>query len=125
MDSILTEEYILSLRDPFQEPEAATKSTVQKKADLESYPVRAMVLNGVISGLKNSKAMITLPNSKTMFIKVGDKIGLRDGRVVAINGDGVRVIEYDKDRKGKTVTEYVNITIANNSNEEDSNRRSQ
>jgi Tfp pilus assembly protein PilP len=96
-----------------------------KRSDQESYSVNTMVLNGVIAGLKKSKAMITLPNRKTVFVKVGDKVGTRDGHVVEIDSDGVRVLEYDKDEDGKLIPEYVRIAISNDKDKENALGREQ
>ncbi len=113
VEMILTEDMLVTLRNPFRPTEMVQKVLSIKRSDQESYSVNAMVLNGVIAGLKKSKAMITLPNRKTVFVKVGDKVGTRDGHVVQIDSDGVRVLEYDKDEDGKLVPEYVQIAISN------------
>ena len=126
IESMLTEEEIKSLRDPFRASESAQKMVeASKKPELESFSVSEMALNGLIAGVKSPKAMITLPNSKTFFIKVGDKLGVRDGRVVSISGDTVKVVEYEKDEKGKLVPEYVNLTIAGKSANEDTDKEQQ
>jgi Tfp pilus assembly protein PilP len=121
--ALLNEEVIVGLRNPFRPSDSVQKVMKIQKSDLESFPVSNMVLNGVIAGLKKSKAMITLPNSKTVFVKVGDKIGTRDGRIVEINSDGVRVVEYDRDEDGKLVQEYYQISIANNKPDGNESRR--
>jgi Tfp pilus assembly protein PilP len=113
VEMILTEDMLVTLRNPFRPTEMVQKVLSIKRSDQESYSVNTMVLNGVIAGLKKSKAMITLPNRKTVFVKVGDKVGTRDGHVVQIDSDGVRVLEYDKDEDGKLVPEYVQIAISN------------
>lgn len=125
VEMILNEEMLITLRNPFRPSETVQKVLSIKRSDQESYSVNTMVLNGVIAGLKKSKAMITLPNRKTVFVKVGDKVGTRDGHVVEIDSDGVRVLEYDKDEDGKLIPEYVRIAISNDKDKENALGREQ
>jgi len=111
MESILTEDAIRALRDPFRAPSFVVAKEVAK-SDLESFSLKEFKLNGVITTAKKAKALVTLPNSKTYFVAVGDRVGLRDGHVTAISGDSVKVVEYDHDDTGKPVPEMFKLSIS-------------
>jgi Tfp pilus assembly protein PilP len=112
IESILTEEAIHALRDPFHAPNVVLFAKETPRSDLELYALKEFKLNGVITGARKAKAMITLPNSKTFFISVGDKVGVREGHVVSISGDSIRVVEYDHDESGKAVPEIFKLSIS-------------
>lgn len=112
VESILTEETIRALRDPFHAPNISLQAKEAEKSDLELYALKDFRLNGVITGIKKPKALISLPNSKTFFISVGDKIGVREGKVILISDDYMKVVEYDHDESGKKVPEYFKILIS-------------
>lgn len=112
VESILTEDAIRALRDPFHMPNVAAAEKETVKSDLELFALKDFKLNGVITGTKKPRALITLPNSKTFFVMVGDKIGVREGRVVSISGDSIKVVEYDHDENGKKVPEMFKLLIS-------------
>ena len=111
MDSILNEDMIKSLRDPFQMPMILLTKKEKPKTDLETFQIKDFKLNGVITGPKKTKAMVTAPNGKTYFISVGDHIGTRDGHVSAIQADAIKVVEYDVDDKGRRTPEVFEVRI--------------
>jgi hypothetical protein len=111
IDSILSEEMIKSLRDPFQMPMILLTKKDKPKTDLETFQIKDFKLNGVITGPKKTKAMVTAPNGKTYFISVGDHIGIRDGHVSAIQSDAIKVVEYDVDDKGRRTPEVFEVRI--------------
>lgn len=111
IEAILTEDSIRALRDPFHAPNVVLQ-TKEVKSDLELFALKDFKLNGVISGSKKSKAMISLPNAKTFFISVGDRVGLREGHVVSISGDSIKVVEYEHDENGKRVPEMFQLLIS-------------
>lgn len=111
VDSLLTEEMIHTLRDPFQPP-VAVAILDHPKAELETFQLKDLRLNGVITGPKKTRAMITAPNGKAYFVANGEAIGLRDGHVASINPDAVRVIEYDRDAKGRKVPETFEMRLS-------------
>jgi len=114
VESILNEEMIRGLRDPFQPPAAVR---IKKKAiltELEMFQLKDFKLNGVITGPKKVRAMITTPSpsNKTFFVKVGDKIGSRDGRITHILGDAIRVQESIMNEKGTPVPDVYEIRMS-------------
>jgi len=111
MESILTEDMIRSLRDPFQVPMIFLSQKEKPRTDLEMFQLSDFRLNGVITGPKKTKAMVTGPNGKTYFISVGDRIGIRSGHVTSIRPDAIKVVEYDVDEKGRRTPELFEIRI--------------
>ena len=111
VESILTEDAIRALRDPFRAPSFVVEKTTPK-SDLESFALKDIKLNGVITTMNKAKALVTLPNSKTYFVAVGDHVGVRDGHVTAISGDSIKVVEYDHDDRGKPVPEMFKLSIS-------------
>ena len=69
MESILTEDAIHALRDPFHVPNVAALTKEAVKSDLVLFALKDFRLNGVITGNKKARALVTLPNSKTFFIR--------------------------------------------------------
>ena len=57
------------------------------------------------------RALISAPNGKTYFVMVGDRIGLREGKVSAIGAEYLKVVEYDTDDKGKKIPEVFEIQL--------------
>ncbi len=112
VESILTEDAIKALRDPFHIPNVAAQVKEAVKSDLELFNLKDVKLNGVITGNKKAKAMVTLPNSKSFFLSVGDRLGVREGRVISISGDSIKVVEYDHDENGKKVPEVFQMLIS-------------
>lgn len=87
-------------RNPFQPIEVSINPEVQ-------YEISQMGVSGVL--LQNVKrAALRLPSCATVFISIGDKIGIHDGRAVDISLDGVLVRETFLDIKGR-IQEYERL----------------
>jgi hypothetical protein len=112
VDALLNEEMIHNLRDPFQMPAIILTKKEKPKTDLEIFQIKDFKLNGVITGPKKTRAMVTAPNGKTYFIALNDRIGIRDGRVTAIKSDAIRVVEYEVDDRGRRTPEIFEIRIS-------------
>jgi Tfp pilus assembly protein PilP len=111
MDTLLTEEVIRGLRDPFAPPATVTKKEAPK-SELELIDLKDFRLNGVITGPRKVRAMVsTSGGSKTFFLAVGDKLGLRSGRVTAIKSDLIKVVEYETDDRGRRIPEVFELRI--------------
>ena len=111
MDAIMSEDLIRSLKDPFQAPPISNALAAFTPSDLELYRTGDFRLNGVITGPKKVRAMLSAPNNKTYFIKVGDPIGVRNGKVSQITAESVKITEYVMDERGKRVPEVVELKI--------------
>jgi Tfp pilus assembly protein PilP len=111
MEAILNEDLIRSLRDPFEEPVMVKEVKTQAQSDLELYQLRDLKLNGVVTGPKRPRAMITSPKGQSFFVKVGDSVGAREGRVTQITADSVRVMEFYVDDKGKRLPDIYEMRM--------------
>jgi hypothetical protein len=110
LETVLNEELIQGLRDPFSLPSVENGDAKIKRPELTLFPVNELKLNGVITGPKKLRAMISAPNGKTFFVKIGDMIGLRNGRVTQIRSDAITVLESEE-IKGKRVSGAVELRI--------------
>ncbi|NVN89872.1 MAG: pilus assembly protein PilP [Desulfuromonadales bacterium] len=78
---------------------------------IHSFDISQFKLIGVISGGKESQAMVTDPNGKGYVLKVGMTIGKNDGRIVSIANNGVEVLEQFKDDNGRVRKEHIKISM--------------
>lgn len=111
VDALLNEDLIRSIRDPFQLPAILLTKKDTPKTDLEIFPLKDFKLNGVITGPKKTRAMITAPGNKVFFVKVGDRIGVREGHVSQILTDSVKVLEFYIDEHGKNIPDVYELKI--------------
>ena len=112
VETLLNEDLIRSLRDPFQLPSILLSRKETPKTDLEVYPLKDFKLNGVITGPKKTRAMVTTPNNKVFFVRVGDKIGVRDGTVTQILPDSIKIEEHYVDEHGKRMPDIFELTMS-------------
>jgi type IV pilus assembly protein PilP len=78
---------------------------------IHSFDVSQFKLIGVITGGKESQAMVTDPNGKGYVLKVGMAIGKNDGRIMSIANNGVSVLEQFKDDNGRLRKEHILISM--------------
>ncbi len=82
------------------------------KTPLECCEVGVFRLVAVVTGVKKPRAVVRAPDGKRYIIRKGDRIGIKDGRVVAITMDSVMVKEKIRDAEGNVVaTETVKLTL--------------
>ena len=112
MDSILSEDLIRALRDPFQLPLSAIMKKETPKSELETLALKDFKLQGIISGPRKVRAMLSGAGGKTYFVKVGDRIGVRGGKITQITADAVRVTEFYQDEKGRNVPDIYELRLA-------------
>ncbi len=111
MESLLNEDMIHILRDPFQMPSILATKKAAPRSDLELFELKDFKLNGVVTGPKKTRAMVSAPNGKTYFVATGDLMGLHEGKVTAIQSDAIKVVEYQIDEKGKKIPEVFEVRI--------------
>jgi len=108
-------------KDPFKPDIAMKTTTAPSQADINkalqgglpihSFDVSQFKLIGVVTGAKENKAMVVDPNGKGYVLKIGMTIGKNDGRVTAVNMNGVDVVEQFKDDNGRVRKENIRITL--------------
>jgi hypothetical protein len=111
MDAVLSEDLIRALRDPFQLPSSAVVKKELPKSDLENLALKDFKVQGIISGPRKVRAMLSGAGGKTYFVKVGDRIGVRGGKITQITGDAIRVTEYFQDEKGRDVPDVYELRV--------------
>jgi len=87
------------------------KKTLQSGLPIHSFDVSQFRLIGVVTGAKENQAMVVDPNGKGYVLKTGMTIGKNDGRVTAVNINGVEVVEQFKDDSGRVRKENIRITL--------------
>lgn len=106
-------------KDPFKPyvvvkpPPSAAVESARKASQLpiHSYDVSQFKLIGVVTGAKESQAMVTDPAGKGYVLKQGMTIGKNGGRVSAITTKGVEVIEQFRDDNGRVRKEVIRLTL--------------
>jgi len=78
---------------------------------IQRYDVDRFRVTGIITGLKESRAMIVDPEGKGYVAKVGMKIGPNDGRIVRITPQTVEVEESFRDDFGRLKKRTVRLAL--------------
>jgi len=108
-------------KDPFK-PFVAVKAAPSASRDdlrkaarnalpIHSFDVNQFKLIGIITGTRESQAMVTDPGGKGYVLKVGMLIGKNDGKITAITTRGVEVIEQFRDDNGRVRKEHIILTL--------------
>lgn len=110
-----------SKRDPFKPyavfkkpallPQKGLKRMDRSFLPIHSFDVSQFRMIGVVTGGKDSQAMVVDPSGKGYVLKVGMTIGKNDGRVVSISSGGVDVLEQFRDDNGKLRKEHIKISM--------------
>lgn len=117
-----------SRKDPFKpliappEPAAAkAPSPVKRKAvdalPIQSYEASRFVVTGIITGLKENKALLVDPAGKGYVVKTGMLIGDNGGHVTKITPSYLEVSEQYIDGKKHTKIRKIVLPLAKKSKE--------
>ena len=87
------------------------KKNLRDSLPIHSFDVSQFKLIGIITGGRENKAMVTDPGGKGYVLKVGMLIGKNDGKIVAINSNGVEIVEQFKDDNGRVRKENIKLTL--------------
>lgn len=92
-------------RDPFIPLIVPTKPVekkgIIKSGTLEGYDISEFVLSAIARKGKEYFALVVSPDNKSFTIYKGTVIGLNRGKVKAISGDKVVLVEHSRDFKGE------------------------
>jgi type IV pilus assembly protein PilP len=102
--------FVVVQATPSKSPEALNKA-LRNALPIHSYDVNQFKLIGVITGSRESQAMVTDPGGKGYVLKVGMSIGKNDGKVTSISTRGVEVLEQFKDDNGRVRKEHISLTL--------------
>lgn len=107
-------------RDPFKPLIAMTSEPSKEQArriddrnllPIQRYEVERFRVTGIITGLKENRAMIMDPDGKGYVARVGMKIGPNDGRIVRITPQGIEVDENFRDDFGRMKKRTVKLAL--------------
>jgi Tfp pilus assembly protein PilP len=86
-------------RDPFQVPFEFPSPVVAASA-LERFELSEMRLEGVISGIADARATVTVPGGESFLVRAGTPMGKWGGRVARVTSSEVVVREEFTDPTG-------------------------
>ncbi len=108
-------------KDPFKpfitvkvapaENAAAGGKALRNALPLHSFDVNQFKLIGIITGGKDSQAMVTDPGGKGYVLKTGMTIGKNGGKVSSITSRSVDVVEQFRDDNGRVRSQTIKLTL--------------
>ncbi len=88
-----------------------TKAIKRSDLPIHSFDVSQFKVSGIVTGLRENRALIVDPNGKAYVIKVGMTVGLNEGRVTRINTASIEITEQFTDESGKKRKQVVKLTL--------------
>ena len=111
------------LRDPFvpnvelDQPQGAVAGPSpderRPRQPLEAFPLDTLAMVGIMEQADNQWALIKDPQNVVHRVQLGNYMGRNEGRVVAINESGIRLIEIVPDGIGGYIEREAAIAIGN------------
>jgi Tfp pilus assembly protein PilP len=98
-------------RDPFQAPLVERATPVPTSA-LERYDLAELRLEGIISGIADSRATVTVPGGESFLVRTGTPIGRGGGRVSRITSAEVIVREETRNLDGLLLVRESALSLA-------------
>jgi type IV pilus assembly protein PilO len=95
---------VANLRSPFHANAIQAFGAKRIKGPLESFPLDALHLVGIIARANQTWGLMATPNGKHYPITIGQYIGLNNGKVMAIHPDYLELVESVAE--GNQVTEH-------------------
>lgn len=86
-------EELMRMRDPFKRPKPPKKGGEEAVTLLETIPVSAFKMLGVVTGPDRVRAMLSDGQGRTHFVAENMRIGTRKGRIIRISPEKVVVRE--------------------------------
>lgn len=103
-------------RDPFQPP--VPQATVRPASSLERFELSQITLEGIISGISDPKATVTVPGGESFLVRKGMRIGREGGRVARITSNELVVAEEQRGDDGVVHVRETALTIRTEQNED-------
>ncbi|WP_243371410.1 pilus assembly protein PilP [Geotalea sp. SG265] len=115
-------------KDPFKPliaPQEATaaktplpvKRKIVDALPIQSYEVSRFVVTGIITGLRENKALLIDPAGKGYVVKTGMLIGDNGGRITKITASSLEVTESYEDGKKRIKNRKIVLPLAKKSKE--------
>ena len=99
-------------RDPFRPFDFAPKGTdSEKKTPLEQYDLSQLKLTAVLAGLEDPKATVENSAGRGFIVQKGTKIGIRNGEVIEILPDRIKIVEEVVDFTGEKTANVVEMVL--------------
>ena len=110
-----------SKRDPFK-PAVTAPLPSDKKAEpvitkvgdrlpIQSYETDKFKVVGIITGIKENRALLVDPAGKAYVVKHGMAVGSSDGVVAKVNLNSVEIVEKFRDDDGRVRKRTVKLTL--------------
>ncbi len=119
-----------TLRSPFDlpKPEAIKEKMQQmsgclspdpkrRKQPLEKYAVSDLTMRGTLGELGVIWALIEASDTSLHRVTIGNYLGLYNGRIIAVDGNSVKVVELIPDGAGCWAERETNIAITESNSE--------
>lgn len=104
-------EQMMKLRDPFKRPLSMKNDSGVPKTPLEMHAVDRYKVIGILTGPSRMRAVLIDPEGKNYIVSERMKIGLRDGAILKIYHDRVRVREKIKNILGQVENLDTDIVL--------------
>jgi type IV pilus assembly protein PilP len=112
-------------KDPFkalvdESPPAKARLSAAKGFEtlpIQRYEVTKFRISGIITGLKENRALIIDPTGKGYVVKEGMLIGDGDGRITRITSTFIEVIEQYREDTGRVRKRTIKLTLPQKSKE--------
>lgn len=109
-------------KDPFKaflmptEPSASKAKMVKARTSellpIQNYDVSKFTVSGIITGLKENKALIIDPTGKGYVVRQGMLIGNNDGRITRISPSSIEISEQFRDDSGHVKKRKIVLPLA-------------
>ncbi|MCI5065132.1 pilus assembly protein PilP [bacterium] len=99
------------MRDPFEPFDFSPTIENNGKSELEQFGLGQLRLTAVLKGFGDPKAIVESATGKGFTVRIGTKIGQRNGEVVAIEKDKLIIVETTSDFTGETKTNTVEMKL--------------
>ena len=103
--------FVVAKNDAKKTPSVVVKSSPRNALPIHSYEINQFKMIGLLLGGRDNRAMVTDPGGKGYVLKVGMSIGVNDGKIMAIDAQGVEVVEMFKDDNGRVRKEKTRLTL--------------